>query len=1168
MKRNVALLFLAAMGAALISPAAAVSWVGNTTLYENGHVYPKRGAYIETGQSMTIVTQSWPITNADRVTAVVTTNNFATTQEYVFTYDFRNGNNSQWYCVLPSFPKNTHVQFYLRGETWQGATAFDNNGGANYSIFVRSSPNYRDGAILQWFETDYKTILRRLPEVVLTGYSAIYVPAPTKAPGATFSVGYNPLDLFDLGDRQQGGNIRTKYGTAQELQELIRACKRLGIEIYCDTVLNHFANRAENPINQYPTVIPEDFHIRSSADTTNPEIDFNTAGAMSSAIFNQDLVGLADIAHEDGNAAQTGPLTLPPYASWNMRGKPSFVRSATTPQFYPGGVAYAEDVRQMQKRWMWWMTTKLGFDGYRLDAIKHMPPPYLGYAPDQVTNGMNFSEGDVLNYSYSLNNNLYFFGEDFTSNTFELNQYAKTGQNLLDFPLFFNFQSIFNSQGFGNISAALSNGYGVDANGLPFERGGLAPSVGVGFVQSHDSGPPESNNLAHAFLLTRTGRPKIYYDGNNIQPGNWSNFPRPGREDSLGTMSDVVPRLLDVKNRFVRGGLVNRVTTGNTYIYERQVNGKATLLVGLNIRSDVPSTGNQTFTVQTAFPAGTVLEDLAGRMGNVTVGGDSRVQVTVPSNAMSDTQPGNNGRGYVLYAPIAPKALPGVRAVTLGNPASAPTRTVDYPVNTEILPKGTFGQLKSFEAYRITGDTLHLGVRVDGLGDTAFARFDDGVLPPGQRGAVNTSEGLANGWIQLDKSAAGVFRRQNVRLDTLADGLHTVRVRVFRNNGSGAAIFNDFVTFFYLNRSFRGESVEGFLEGIPLAMQSRTASSNNNRMDALYVNNDENYLYVGVAGRVDGSENFTNGMMVWMDANPGDGQGFTNFSQLRDDSGPAPRLLSNRKITAPSGFAADLGIAMLRNWTLNNAPESPIGGGLATPFPVGAFSGAFRFDTAKPWEFAPIPTLLSYQARNQKTEPARGMEVAIPLSSVWPNGVPTGPTIGFVTGLGTTGEAGTVLQSSNAQFSALGGRPAPNPYMTNQFLPSQSSVTGDPGTGNVTLNSFANYVVRQASETPASSYTITMSPDTTRLRTDETVLDVTLTANATLIGPVSILVNAGNNLLVNRSAVSLRQPGWQGIRASGLSMTAGQKVNVQLRFRGSNLNLSPTFVVRNGVGLY
>jgi hypothetical protein len=33
-------------------------------------------------------------------------------------------------------------------------------------------------------------------------------------------------------------------------------------------------------------------------------------------------------------------------------------------------------------------------------------------------------------------------------------------------------------------------------------------------------------------------------------------------------------------------------------------------------------------------------------------------------------------------------------------------------------------------------------------------------------------------------------------------------------------------------------------------------------------------------------------------------------------------------------------------------------------------------------------------------------------------------------------------------------------------------------------------------------------------------------------------------------------------------MTAGQKVNVQLRFRGSNLNLSPTFVVRNGVGLY
>jgi 1,4-alpha-glucan branching enzyme len=69
-----------------------------------------------------------------------------------------------------------------------------------------------------------------------------------------------------LGDRFQKGTVRTQYGTTQELIELIRLAHRFGLEVYCDLVTNHADNRASTAIDRYPGVIPEDFHIRSTAD--------------------------------------------------------------------------------------------------------------------------------------------------------------------------------------------------------------------------------------------------------------------------------------------------------------------------------------------------------------------------------------------------------------------------------------------------------------------------------------------------------------------------------------------------------------------------------------------------------------------------------------------------------------------------------------------------------------------------------------------------------------------------------------------------------------------------------------------------------------------------------------------------------------------------------------
>lgn len=1145
--------------------AHGVSWMGNTKLYENGNNYPARAFFLDPGQALTITTQTWPIAPNQQVRAVVTTDNWQTSQELQFSYDKQMGNNSQWYLILPQYGKNTTVNFYLRCDEYNNGTVYDNNGWQNFGFITRNAPNYDESPILQWFETPYTTIMQRLPEVAMAGYGAIYLPAPQKSAGGGIDVGYSPFDHFDLGDRVQKGSMRTKYGSTQELIELIRLAHRLGIKVYCDLVLNHMANRASAPINTYPGMIPEDFHIASSANTTNPEIDFNNAQDLSFNIFNYDLLGLADIAHEDGNATRSGAFNFPSYASMNGYDKPSFVRNATVPQLYPNNTPVAEDVREYLKRWVRWLATTVGFDGFRLDAVKHMPPTALGFAPDQPSwGGATFANGDILNYLQAYAPNSYVFGENFTSNSYAHREYLKTGMNLLDFNLFFAQNSLFNSNGYGNIGSTLGNAYGTDSYGMPYQNGGLGSLQGVTFVQSHDNGPPTANNLAYAWILTRPGRPKVYYDGNNIQPGNWANFPRPGREDALGNASDTVPKVASFRPR-ARGYIVNRFTqtddndTRRYYIYERQVNGQGTVLVGLNLRGDLQPVSQS---VQTSFAAGTVLEDLSGQQPNLTVAGNGTATVTIPANSSPTVS--NNATGFVVYAPLAPKAVAGVPTVAMTNTSTSTDRPTEFPTLTYTPPKGTYGSTKTYSATTVNSDRAAMLVNTDALGNTAYVKFNQGISVAGRTPQSNTSEQLTDGYIMMEPLGNGRFRLQNIETSVFPEGLNIAKVRVFRNY-SGPAVFTDFNYFFFVSRP---AVVDGLLSGSAITTQTRTATSNSNRCDSLYLSNDETYLYVGVAGRVDPSESFTNGMMVWLDTDASAGTGATSPSAIKDDSGPAARLISQRKGNFPSGFGADLGIGMLRNSILNSAPESPFGGGLVSPPPIGAFAGAFRINTATPAVMTPLTCQVAYQQRTNKTDSAKGLEVAIKLTDVFPSGIGSTTQINAIAGLGTTGESGTTLVSSDANRATLGGRPAPAPYMTNQYLPTQPSVISDPGTGSPNLTLAAPFIISQATLVSGASYTISTTAPNYSPRTGKFTVGLTITATAPIAGPINFAIKPGTGItLLNATSQSIKDT-WQGIRLTSGSLSPGQKISIQLSFSGNAANYSPVTAVFRGAGIY
>ncbi len=70
------------------------------------------------------------------------------------------------------------------------------------------------------------------------GITQVWLPPAYKAIRQE-DVGYSVYDLYDLGEFDQKGTVRTKYGTREEYLEAIRAFHKAGIRVFADIVLNH-----------------------------------------------------------------------------------------------------------------------------------------------------------------------------------------------------------------------------------------------------------------------------------------------------------------------------------------------------------------------------------------------------------------------------------------------------------------------------------------------------------------------------------------------------------------------------------------------------------------------------------------------------------------------------------------------------------------------------------------------------------------------------------------------------------------------------------------------------------------------------------------------------------------------------------------------------------------
>ena len=110
----------------------------------------------------------------------------------------------------------------------------------------RKAATESNGTMMQAFHwyipadgSHWKTIEESAQELAKAGFTALWLPPAYKGIGGGYDVGYGAYDLFDLGEFDQKGTVRTKYGTRQDYVDAVTACRKHGLQVYADVVFNH-----------------------------------------------------------------------------------------------------------------------------------------------------------------------------------------------------------------------------------------------------------------------------------------------------------------------------------------------------------------------------------------------------------------------------------------------------------------------------------------------------------------------------------------------------------------------------------------------------------------------------------------------------------------------------------------------------------------------------------------------------------------------------------------------------------------------------------------------------------------------------------------------------------------------------------------------------------------
>ncbi len=356
---------------------------------------------------------------------------------------------------------------------------------------------------MQYFEWYLETnqdlwneISRNAENLAKIGITALWLPPAYKGIDGKDEVGYGVYDLYDLGEFDQKGTIKTKYGSKEEYINCILSLKQAGIESYADIVLNH--KMGADMLQTIPAekvdwgnhneIVSGKEIVRVATKFTFPGrkkkysdfewnwthfdgIDYNDK-TKEHAIFkfiNKDWANEVD--EEFGNF------------DYLMGADIDFEN---------------EEVKKELLNWGKWYIETTDIDGFRLDAVKHI--------------NADFYEQWLKELRKDLKEELFAVGEYWSGDVSKLHRYITetNGEtSLFDVPLHYNFYNASRDENY-NLTQILDKT-------LMKEN----PSKAVTFVDNHDTQPEQSLQSyverwfklpAYSIILLRDeGYPCVFY---------------------------------------------------------------------------------------------------------------------------------------------------------------------------------------------------------------------------------------------------------------------------------------------------------------------------------------------------------------------------------------------------------------------------------------------------------------------------------------------------------------------------------------------------------------------------------------------------------------------------------------------------------------------------------
>ena len=360
-----------------------------------------------------------------------------------------------------------------------------------------------NGIIMQYFEwymdckqNLWNDITKEAEKLADLGITALWLPPAYKGMGGKDEVGYAVYDVYDLGEFDQKGTIKTKYGSKDEYLNCIMVLKQAGIESYADIVLNH--KMGADYLQTIPaTKIDWGDHNKPIAkqEVVRVATKFTFPGRNNKySDFEWNWTHFDGIDYNDKTKERA--IFKFKDKDWSVAvdeeyGNYDYLMGADIDFKNP------EVVEECTKWGKWYLeTTKV--DGFRLDAVKHIDA--------------NFYRNWIKELRKKSGDELFTVGEYWSGDISKLHRYITETQgeiSLFDVPLHYHLENASKDENYD--MSKILEGTLVKEN----------PSKAVTFVDNHDTQPGQSlqsfvqewfKPAAYSIILLRDeGYPCIFY---------------------------------------------------------------------------------------------------------------------------------------------------------------------------------------------------------------------------------------------------------------------------------------------------------------------------------------------------------------------------------------------------------------------------------------------------------------------------------------------------------------------------------------------------------------------------------------------------------------------------------------------------------------------------------